>query len=215
MSEKEMKDLEVRFFPGASDLKVEKRAADDSEVTYIEGYAALFDTLSLDLGGFREQIAPGAFKSSLENGNIRAFANHEGGLSQIGSTNAGSLEAREDDKGLFVRITPPPTQAGKDSLILVESGEISQMSFGFSVRSNGSSWGVDEEGAEIRTLTDVNLFEVSIVSFPAYPDTSIAARSLDSWRDNVTKSDKEIRDIAAAKARMSMEFGLLERGLNR
>ena len=143
----------------------------EASAPVIEGYAAVFNSLSEDLGGFREQIAPGAFKQSLL-GDVRALWNHDTGQ-VLGRTKAGTLQIEEDGKGLRVRITPPASASG-----LVESmrrGDVDQMSFGFTV--NKDEW-AKTAGGPVRTLLDVSLREVSVVPFPAYLGTSAAVRSL-------------------------------------
>lgn len=152
---------------GAANLEV--RAEGDAQV--IEGYAAVFNSLSEDLGGFREQIAPGAFKSSMD-GDIRALWNHDTGQ-VLGRTTAGTLQLTEDKRGLKVRIMPPKSASG-----LVESvarGDVDAMSFGFTIDKD--SWQKTATGP-VRTLHGVNLKEVSIVAFPAYKATSVEARDL-------------------------------------
>jgi HK97 family phage major capsid protein/HK97 family phage prohead protease len=152
---------------GAANLEV--RAEGDAQV--IEGYAAVFNSLSEDLGGFREQIAPGAFKSSMD-GDIRALWNHDTGQ-VLGRTTAGTLQLVEDKRGLKVRIMPPKSASG-----LVESvarGDVDAMSFGFTIDKD--SWQKTATGP-VRTLHGVNLKEVSIVAFPAYKATSVEARDL-------------------------------------
>lgn len=168
---------EIRILGGR--LSVEVRA---DQPPVIEGHAAVFNTLSEPLGGFREKIAPGAFKRTLrESPDVRALVDHDASK-VIGRTTAGTLEVREDSTGLKVRITPPDTSAGRDILASIRRGDIDQMSFGFSVREE--KWEhkrSDEDDMDIRTLIDVDLFEVSAVAFPAYPDTSVAVRSHDLW----------------------------------
>jgi len=164
------KQIERRVLP----VRIEVRAA-DGESGKLVGYAALFNTLSLDLGGFKEQIAPGAFKNSLS-ADVRALIEHECELI-IGRTGNGTLALTEDDKGLLVEITPPNTMVGKDAVENVRTGLLNQMSFGF--LTNADRW--DEiDGQLVRTLLDVTLLEVSIVSCPAYQDTTIACRAFNN-----------------------------------
>lgn len=143
------------------------------------GYAAVFDKRSVNLGGFVEVIQPGAFSGSISD-DIRALVDHEG--IAIARTANGTLSIAEDDTGLRVEIDPADTTAGRDIRESVSRGDVDQMSFGFSVRSGGDDWDEDDDGMLVRTLTDVRLFEVSIVTFPAYPDTSIASRSMAQWK---------------------------------
>jgi len=136
----------------------------------VVGYAAKFNSLSEDLGGFTEQIAPGAFAKSLaDQKDIRAFADHDAGK-LLGRTKNGTLKLSEDNVGLRMELKLPNTTLGNDVRELIRDGTLSQTSFGFRVKKD--SW-----RGNIRTLLDVDLFEVSVVSIPAYTDTTVALRS--------------------------------------
>lgn len=155
--------------------KLEVRAADSGKT--IGGYAVVFNS-ETDIGGyFREVIAPGAFRDTLS-GDVRALIDHNSGR-VIGRTTAGTLRLSEDATGLACEIDLPDTTDGQDLATLIARGDISGMSFGFEVTKQ--TW--DETGdVPVRTIEAVNLFEVSVVAFPAYPDTTIAMRSLDEAR---------------------------------
>lgn len=142
----------------------------------LEGYAARFNSLSQNLGGFVEKIAPGAFKRSIEGGaDVRCLLNHDPNY-VLGRTTSGTLELREDGSGLKIVCHPPSATWCKDLMLTIARGDISQMSFGFRVAPNGDTW--DRQGeANIRTLLDVDLVDVSPVTFPAYTDTEIQARN--------------------------------------
>lgn len=180
----------------ATDLQV--RA--DEQQPQLAGYAAVFNAESEDLGGFREIIAEGAFSSSLDR-DVRALWNHNTDF-VIGRTAAGTLRLREDEHGLYTEIDPP--ESASAYLESVRRGDVTQMSFGF--RVNDDRIEEDERGNLVRTLLDVELLEVSPVAFPAYPQTSIDARSLDAMR-------RRARPLATAaqvtRARMRMK--MLER----
>lgn len=166
-----MRDLERRDFAIA-----EVRVQTDDTPT-IEGYAAVFNSDSRDMG-FIERIAPGAFKRSIESGNtIHAYWNHNSDF-VLGSTRSGKLALSEDSQGLHFRLDP--SRLTPAQIAAVRDGDM-RMSFGFSVPKGGDAWD-DRGGKVLRTLTDVNLFEVSPVASPAYPDTSVALRSLDVWK---------------------------------
>lgn len=139
----------------------------------LEGYAATFGTETRIAERFTEVIAPGAFASSLKNGgDILALVDHDAGR-VLARTRSGTLRLSEDTRGLAFSLDVPDTSAGRDVLALAERGDLGGMSFGFSVRQGGEHW----QGAR-RELRALDLYEISIVSaFPAYPDTSIAARS--------------------------------------
>lgn len=163
-----------RAFP-ISDIAVTR--SDDGTPQTIRGYAAVFNSLSEDLGGFREQIAPGAFARSLRDEDVVSLWQHDSSL-PLGRVTNNRLELVEDEHGLRFVITPINTQWGRDALTTVDTGTVRAMSFGFSVRADGDKW--ERIGNEvIRTLIDVRLFEVSPVTWPAYPATSAATR--DAW----------------------------------
>lgn len=139
----------------------------------IYGYAAVFNELSEDLGGFREIIRPGAFERTLKTADVRALLNHDSNY-VLGRNRAGTLEVSEDERGLPVAITPPDTQWARDLVTSVKRGDVNQMSFQFMVKSE--DWSQDERGV-VRELRDVDLYDVSIVTYPAYPQTTAEVRS--------------------------------------
>jgi len=171
-----MKDVERRTM--TVDFRVEKRA---DEPPKIIGHAALFNTLSEDLGGFREQIAPGAFSEAIVQDDVRALWNHNPDHI-LGRSIAKTLSLKEDARGLAIEITPPDTQLARDLMTSMDRGDVTQMSFAFSVKPNGSNWGKGDDGADIRTLTSVHLYDVSPVTYPAYTQTDVAVRSLQEWK---------------------------------
>lgn len=142
----------------------------------LEGYAATFGTETRIAERFIEVIAPGAFAASLKaGGDILALVDHDAGR-VLARTQSGTLRLSEDRHGLAFSLDVPDTTAGRDVLALAERGDLGGMSFGFSVRQDGERWQGDR-----RELRAVDLFEISIVSaFPAYPETSIAARTRQS-----------------------------------
>jgi len=130
-----------------------------------EGYAAVFNSESEDLGGFREFIAPGAFKRSLQSRNeVKLLWNHDAG-EPLASVRGGTLKLTEDARGLKVEARLANTSRGRDVAELIRSKTVDSMSFGFSVIKD--TW----EGS-VRTLNAVRLFEISLVSWPAYQATS-------------------------------------------
>lgn len=160
---------------------LEKRTSKlEQEGGKLVGYAAVYaPALSEDLGGFRERITPGAFDKSLEsNSDIRALWDHN--TSQpLARTANGSLKVSSDKRGLRVEIELPEGVSYADDLRqLVRSGVVNQMSFGFLVPPGGDTWDKDEDGNALRTLNSIDLHEVSVVSIPAYPDTTVALRGL-------------------------------------
>jgi HK97 family phage prohead protease len=161
-------ELERRFC-AQHGLRLDRRAED--KLPMIAGYAAVFNTLSVDLWGFREKIAPGAFAGSL-NDDVRALWNHETGI-VLGRTKSGTLRLAEDDTGLAIEIDPPAS-AG-NYIETIKRGDVDQMSFAF--RTLEQAWDEDDDGVLIRTLLKVKLYEVSPVTFPAYPATNVGVRS--------------------------------------
>lgn len=169
-----MRELERRCFQ-AREMRVEG----EGESRKIVGYAAVFDVMSEGLPGFQEVIAPGAFGKSLAAGaDVRALVDHDPGRI-LGRNTAGTLDVREDDKGLAVEIDPPDTTAGRDIVTSIERGDVTGMSFAF--RTIEDKWET-KEGGDVRTLIEVELHDVSVVAFPAYPDAVVALRSLDEWK---------------------------------
>jgi HK97 family phage prohead protease len=139
----------------------------------LSGYAARFGSVGR-IGDFSEVIRRGAFRRSLLSGtDLLALVDHDPKC-VLARTGAGTLHLSEDDKGLSFRIdNVPNTTAGNDILELVRSGNCGGCSFAFTVPPGGDAW-----DKRARTLIDVNLLEVSLVSaWPAYPDTSVAARA--------------------------------------
>ena len=196
-------DIERRNFVLDS-CKVESRA--DGESRTIVGHAAVFNELSENLGGFRELIQPGAFKDAIEQDDVRALFNHNPDYI-LGRNKAGTLALSEDQRGLAIEITPPDTQVGRDLLVSMERGDITQMSFGFRVKAGGQSWGEDENGETIRTLTDLKLFDVSPVTYPAYPQTDAALRSMNEFKDSNGKEEQR-----ASLQRLQPKLRLIELG---
>ena len=156
--------------------EMELRVDDDNEAT-ISGYAAVFNKKSLPIGsmGFREIVAPGAFKETIQTADVRALFNHDPSM-VLGRTRNNTLTLEEDSKGLRVAITPPDTTWANDLRTQIKRRDITQMSFGFEMVDD--SWEGEDTKSPVRTLRKVNLFDVSPVTFPAYPQTSVKARSM-------------------------------------
>lgn len=176
-----MNDIERRAFAIAG-LKVERRAA--GEGAHLVGHAAVFNSLSVNLGGYREQIKPGAFAKTLAAAaDVRALFNHDPNF-VLGRSAAKTLTMAEDDQGLAVDITLPDTQTIRDLVVApIERGDISQMSFAFSVQPGGQDWAENDDGVLVRTLTELRLYDVSPVTFPGYEQTDVALRAMRAFRD--------------------------------
>ena len=140
------------------------------------GYAAVFNAPSHDLGGFREVIKPGAFKRTLaDSSHIVALNNHNSDQ-VLGRVGSGTLRLEEDDTGLRFELDLPDTSYARDLSNLVQRGDVAGCSFAFSVRPGGELW-EETNGQSIRTLTALDLGEITITAQPAYPDTSVAKRN--------------------------------------
>lgn len=165
----------------------------------LRGYAAKFNTLSENLGGFREQISPGAFADVL-GGDVRCLINHDANMI-LGRTASGSLTIGQDDTGLWYEAQLPETSYAADLAASVKRGDVSQSSFAFSIAPDGDSWAEDQEtGGAIRTVTKIGrLYDVSAVTYPAYPDATCAVRSLDAFKERQA-AEKAEADKAAARA---------------
>jgi HK97 family phage prohead protease len=174
-------DREQRAIPLAG---LEVRVSSPGQPPKIEGYAAVFnqpsEIISDMFGSFREYVAPGAFTKTLKDGaDVRALLNHDPNF-VLGRSKSGTLRLWEDSRGLGYEATPPDTQWARDLLEVMRRGDIDQSSFGF--RTVRDRWGVGKTdgGDEVdeRTLLELQLFDVSPVTYPAYPQTTSDVRSL-------------------------------------
>ena len=153
----------------------EVRAVNDDGSIPMAGHAALFNSLSEDLGGFVEVIAPGAFKRTIKNNtDTRLLLNHDANF-VLARTKSGTLRLAEDERGLYVEADMAPTSYARDLSILMERGDVNQMSFGFYVVRD--HWGQMPDGVPLRTIQEAKVFDVSVVAFPAYPATEASLRS--------------------------------------
>jgi len=188
-------NMEYRTY--VSDMKY------DEEKREFVGHASVFN---VEAGPtyFREMVAPGAFRDTIEVDDIRALFNHDPNY-VLGRNRAGTLSLAEDEIGLASKILPPETQWAKDLAVSMNRGDITQMSFGFVVE--GEEWIKGDEATgkpDVRILKRVKLFDVSIVTYPFYPDTDVAVRSWQEFREGL-KIEKERKD--------RHELDLLERSL--
>jgi hypothetical protein len=160
----------------------------------ISGYFATWDTLSTDLGGFRERIQRGAFSQSLrDNPDVLCYYNHNSDLI-LGRVASGTLSVSEDSTGLKFLCQLPETSVARDLIALMERGDVSACSFAFSVPQNGDEW-TEVNGQIIRTVIQASLWEGSIVGTPAYPQTVADLRSCPSaLRSKLKRSDNDDDD---------------------
>lgn len=155
-------------------------ARKDGSFPKIDGYAAVFNQLSENLGGFREKIDPHAFDETLANGDdVRGLVDHDPSRI-LGRIKAGTLHLNTDAVGLHYVIDPPDTQTGRDILESLKRGDVDQSSFAF--RTLDDNWefkkNADGHTTATRTLLRVKLYDVSVVTYPAYPQTKVGVRSL-------------------------------------
>jgi HK97 family phage prohead protease len=179
-----MKKIERRTYTVRD---IETRQAEDGTMR-LSGYAAVFNDSSVPLP-FKESIAPGAFRKTLsETPDVRLLINHEG--LPLARTKNGTLTLREDDRGLYMDAEIADTQEGRDLYTLVQRGDLDQMSFAFRVVRQ--KWSEDRS---TRVLTEVSLADgdVSVVTYPAYPTTSVEARE---HLANAIQAVKEGREVS-------------------
>lgn len=178
-------------------ISTEFKTREDGEDLKIEGYFAVFDSVYEIAPGLTESIAPGAFSKTLSR-DIRALTNHDTTL-VLGRTKAHTLELREDNHGLWGSVTINPKDSDAMNLYeRVKRGDVDQCSFGFDIRSEDTD--IREDGSIHWTIREVDLYEVSACTFPAYEETGISARAkerdeinqraLTAWKENARKKLK-------------------------
>jgi len=199
-----MKKKETRNF----DFEIRIESREDKPV--IIGHGAVFNSLSENLGGFREQIDPKAFDDVLTN-DVRALINHNSDKI-LGRTKSGTLRLSTDERGLFYEIDPPDTSYARDLIESLKRGDITQSSFAFSVEKD--SWNEDGEGIPIRTINKVaRLYDISPVTFPAYPDADAAKRSMDEFlqsKESEKNEQAEKQKCEELRAKRLKTLSLLE-----
>lgn len=179
-------EIEKRHFADCV-LALETR---DNEPPKLTGYAARFNLFSDDLGGFKEIIRPGAFVNALAAGNdVRLLINHEG--LPLARSASGTLRLSEDDKGLGIVADLDRTDPDVQRVLpKMARRDLTQMSFAFTVAKGGDNWRTEGE----RTIREINkierLYDVSLVTFPAYPQTAASVRSqFEAFRREQEKSN--------------------------
>jgi len=152
------------------------KTREDGEEKRIEGYFAVFNSVYEITPDMTESVAEGAFSKTLD-GDVRALIDHET-MYVLGRNQAGTLELREDDKGLWGSILINPNDQDAMNLYSrVERGDVNQCSFGFEILSEETDF--RDDGTVHFTITEVRLHEVSVCTFPAYAETSVQARKED------------------------------------
>lgn len=163
--------MEIRSAP----IREVRVATSDDGTHSVSGYAIVYNSQSVDLGGFAEIVAPGSLTRTLKDSpDVLCLRDHKQEL-LLGRTTAGTLTLVEDQMGLNFTCNLPATTTGNDLAESLRRGDIDSCSFGFCVAND--TWNQDANGAIIRTLLDVDLFEISVVSFPAYESSSASLRS--------------------------------------
>ena len=140
----------------------------------VEGYAIIFNSMSDDLGGFKEIVAPNAL-DGVDVSDVKCLINHDFSYI-IGRTQAGTLELQVDEKGLYFKCRLPNTSYARDIYENIKAGNVNQCSFFYTLPPNDSTartWqNIDNE--YVQTINKIDeLIEVSIVTIPAYKDTSV------------------------------------------
>ena len=187
----------------------------EGEDNVVVGYGSVFNTLSNELGGFREIIAEGAFDGRLED-DVRFLINHDG--LPLARTTNGTLRLSTDERGLKYEAKVANTSIGRDLVELMRNGTINQSSFAFVVEDD--SWEV-RDGMNVRTINKVSrLYDISAVTFPAYEEASVALRSMENWKqqeeekvmkenlekekEQRTKEDLDLTKRSLAELRLSI-----------
>jgi HK97 family phage prohead protease len=178
---------------------VEIRAEGDK--ISVSGYAAVFNSETVIGGYYREQIAPGAFKDAIGRDDVMFLINHDG--LPMARTKSGTLILTEDERGLHMAAELDP--ADPDVMAIVpkmKRGDLDKMSFAF--MPEVQEW--DDTGEmPLRTIQQASLFDVSIVTYPAYQDTDIGLRSLSEFRSaQETKEIESNPEAIAARLRMKL-----------
>ena len=167
-----MGTMERRFLPLED---VELRA--DEEGLHLSGYGAVFNAEATIMGAFREQVAPGAYAKTIQEGDIRALWNHDPSI-VLGRNRSGTLKLEEDDRGLRFELTPPDNEWGRPVVDAVKRGDVSGASILFAPIKQ--EWQRGESGElALRTIKEARLFSVDPVTFPVFTETSVRARSED------------------------------------
>jgi HK97 family phage prohead protease len=180
--EPERRYLSIADDESTCTLFVEER---DGESPKIRGIAPPWDSLSVDLGGFREQFASTAFDKVLSKRklDVPMLWNHDDSRPLARTTN-GTLRIEKSDKGLAFEADPVATPTAAEVLTLIRSKTIFGSSFAFTVGSKGETWTEDDRGNVLRTITEASgLFDVSPVTRAAYPNSTVGLRSLSAWRE--------------------------------
>ena len=167
----------------------------------LRGMAIVFNERSQDLGGFVEIIKPEAIQRTLAEGiDLRAFFDHDP-AKVLGRQSAGTLRTEATRQGLTVEIDPPSVTDPPNLMESIQRGDISGMSFSFRTMPNGDDW-KREDDRIVRYVTDMRVYEVSVVSMPAYEqtDVEVALRAMRMFEEKLPRTVTQLRAKAEARA---------------
>lgn len=196
-------EKEIRYFNVADGIDC--RTIEEDNKRYIEGYAALFNQESRLLTEkgktFNEVLARTAFDEVLNSPSLDVIYNYNHNNEKlVARSSSGSLQLSTDDKGLKFRAEVPNVSYANDLYVLVQRGDLSANSFAFNV-NDGQKWEKRSDGTFLRTVSNLSgLYDVSTVNHPAYPNTSVAARSIDEIEKQEEESKaEELRKVEEAE----------------
>ncbi len=184
-----MSETERRFTP----VPVQVRA--EGGQRRVGGYAAMFNKLSRNLGGFVEVVKPSFFNHTRANGwpEVICRYNHDDNM-LLGTTGGNTLRLWTDEAGLMYEVDPPASRA--DIVELIERGDVRKSSFAFRVDGNGDEWTLTDQDYPLRNLVSGQLVDVAPVNVPAYENTSVGARSIDTaYRSLARKMDADLEEV--------------------
>lgn len=186
MKKKEIRTIDITNLSTRSDEETKTRT--------ISGYAAVFNSPTRLWEDLDEVIAPGAFSRAISSSDVRCLFNHDWS-NVLGRTKSGTLRLSEDERGLKFEVDLPDTTVARDLIKSMERGDINQCSFGFIPTEE--TWDYNSTPM-LRTIHEVELYEVSIVPLPAYEDTEAALRSKEDLEKVVEKRKNLIKKINQA-----------------
>ena len=177
---------------------MEPQTGETKNELFVSGYAALYDTPSDAGGWFTEVIERGAFKESLNQSDVRALINHDSNL-LLARSAAGTMELRDDEKGLWFRFSiPKGISYAEDLIISIERGDITQNSFAFTIENE--QWIDERDGDETRTTRVIkevkSLYDISLVTYPFYKETSfeLEKKSYEAFKQRSQEKEKAINE---------------------
>ena len=183
---------------------IEIRTIEDSRK--IEGVSIVFNALSNDLGGFREQIIPEAVEGVIEQSDIFFLYNHtsDRGFLARSRNGSGSLQTEVREDGVYFSFDAPRTALGDEVLEYLKRGDVNQCSFAFAVEAD--KWEKQEDGMYIRTITKFKkLYDMSLVDNPAYSQTSACARFAEIKEEERLENERLMKEAEERAAQEELE----------